>query len=396
MPEIDEAPAPLSIESMMGDMERAAATPEKPPTPAPETPTPEAKAAPTPEPDVKPVATPKVEPKAEAPKPSDKPPEKPASAPKAEPKEDAGSLRRRLQEVSTSESTLKKEIETIRKENQELANRRYITPEVEKEMADNRQYIATMKQQIEEVAYERSDTFKDKFKVPFDNLLQNTVGFVKQLTITNDEGATRAATEQDFWKVAGAPVSERAQIARTLFGDNALVILSRIDKLEDIKVQSDTDLKNHREQWDGKQKQQAEEQQNNHRTFQERASEARKELQEKFPDYFGENPDDPKANEALKAGYEFLEHANRPMTVIERADFTEVIAARAAWFPRGIHENRSLKAENASLKAELAKLRGSDPGAEPKLDARGEKVVKDEGEINIESMSERIQRAATV
>lgn len=379
----------------MSDMEGAAATPEG--TPA----APAAEPKATPEPDAKPKAEPKSDPKRgpekprtfqpekNADKPADKTVEKPA-------KEDAGSLRKRLSEISNSESALRKEIESFKKQNQELSQRRIITPEVEQEMEANRQQIATMRQQMAEVAYERSDEFKRQFRDPWDNSLKIAIAAAEQMPILNEDGeVARQATPADFWKVASAPIGERARVARTLFGDNAIAVLSDIKDLERIKAASDHALRAHREDFTGKQKFEAERFQQQQRAYASQRDNARRELSEKYPDYFGASESDPESNEALKRGFEFVDNAaanGDKMPLEERAAYAEVVRARAAWFLRGHKELTRAKAKIDSLEAELTKLRGSDPGAEPAGDARGEKP-RDENEVGeIESMSDRFER----
>lgn len=372
----------------MADVTKAIETPEPPKDDAP--------------PPDKPTAAPKPEPaKPSATKPADKPLEKPGDKPATPPKEDGGTLRRKLEDALKSEKTRLQEIETLRKQNEELSKKRHITPEMEAEIEENKKQIAEYRKQIAEVSYERSDEFKKQFKDPWENTLKDTIKIVAQLPIVAEDGeAPRKATDADFAKVANAHISERAAIAQQLFGPNALLVLNRIDKLESITEASNQAIREHREQFEVKQKGQQEKWQSEQKAYLEHRENSRRELVEKYPKFFAEDPEDPEGSEALKKGFEFVDKALEraaEMTVEEQAAHSEVVRARAGWFLRGHRQVTKLSKEVESLKAELAKYRASDPGGEEKGDARGEKpAATDELPKGIEGLSERFERIARI
>lgn len=372
----------------MADVTKAIETPEPPKADAP--------------PADKPPVAPKAEPaKPAATKPADKPLEKPGDKPAAPPKEDGGTLRRKLEDALKSEKTRLQEIETLRKQNEELSKKRHITPEMEAEIEENKKQIAEYRKQIAEVSYERSDEFKKQFKDPWENTLKDTIKIVAQLPIVAEDGeAPRKATDADFAKVANAHISERAAIAQQLFGPNALLVLNRIDKLESITEASNQAIREHREQYEVKQKSEMEKFKQENEIFLEKLGGYNKELSEKYPKFFGEDPEDPASNEAYKKGLEFWDQITQKIAEMppdEKAAHNALLRARTGWFFRGHHNNQKLEKENASLKAELAKYRASDPGGEEKGDARGEKpAATDELPKGIEGLSERFERIARI
>lgn len=377
-----EAPQLTGMDRFMADVTSAIETPEPP------------KGDTAPAGDKPPVA-----PKPEAAKPAvSKPTDKPLEKPAATPKEDGGTLRRKLEDALKSEKTRLSEIETLKKQNEELSKKRHITPEMESEIEENKKAIAEYRKQIAEVSYERSAEFKKQFKDPWENTLKDTIRVVTQLNITNDEGESRKATDADFAKVANAHISERATIAQQLFGPNALLVLNRIDRLESITEASTQAIREHRDQYEVKQKDEQTKWQSEQKAYLEHRDHSRQELVEKYPKFFAEDPEDVEGSEALKKGFEFVDDAltrAESMSTEERAAHSEVVRARAGWFLRGHRQITKLSKENESLKAELAKYRASEPGGGEQGDARGEKpAATDDIPLGTEGLAERMERAA--
>jgi len=341
-------------------------------------------AAETPEPP-KGEAAPKAE-KPTAPTPP-KPPEKKTEAtkpttPKPEGKVDGiEQVRRRLEEVQKSEKEKLAEIETLRKQNEEYNKRRFVTPEMEAEIEQNKKEIADLRKSIAESHYEKSDEFKKQYVEPYTQARDSAVEAAKSYIITNDEdGTTRQATADDFARVMNAPRSERAGIAQKLFGINGLNVLADIRDMERIRQQAEVAIKNHRDSLEGKSKEQENQSREMEKQYMTHREASRRQLAEEFPQFFSEPADDPEAADAWKKGLEFVDNAAqrmKDMSVDERAAVAEVMRARAAWFPRGHKELTRTKAKVAELEAELAKYRGSDPGSEK--EKGGEPPKADDG-----------------
>lgn len=307
----------------------------------------------------------KPEAKVEA-KPGEKPPDKGTVKPPEPKVESSADLRKRLAEVEKSDKARLAEIETLRKQNEDYQKRRFITPEIEKEIEDNKKEMAFLKQQVAESAYERSDDFKRHYADPFNTAFKDAIETAIQFTITNEsDGTTRQATRSDFLKVTGAPVSERAAIARQLFGDNALSVLSDARELDRLRKSANDSIRAHSEKLQVSEKDRQRQQDDAQKAYDEFRNQSRQQLTEKYPEVFGESPDDPELAEAWKSGSEFVDRAasiGPDVPLEERAAYVEVIRARAAAFPRMHKENSKLKSKVTELEAELAKFRASDPG----------------------------------
>lgn len=316
-----------------------------------------------------------------------KPEAKPAAPPDKgsvkppEPKvESSADLRKRLAEVEKSDKARLTEIETLRKQNEDYQKRRFITPEIEKEIEENKQEMAFLKRQIAESHYERSDDFKRHYADPFNTAFADAINTAIQFTITNEnDGTTRAATRTDFLKVTGAPLSERAAIARQLFGDNALSVLSDARELDRLRKSANDAIRAHSEKSDSSAKDRQRQQDDDQKAYDGFLLLSKQQLAEKYPAVFGESPDDPELAEAWKTGSEFVDRlpiVAPDMPLEDRAAYVAVVRARAAAFPRMHKENSKLKSKVTELEAELAKFRASDPG---ELTDKGE--IQKGGEI---------------
>lgn len=330
----------------------------------------ESPAKPAAKPEAKPAAESKPSPvkpeaKVEA-KPGEKQPDKGTVKPPEPKVESSADLRKRLAEVEKSDKARLTEIETLRKQNEDYQKRRFITPEIEKEIEDNKQEMAFLKKQIAESHYERSADFKRDFADPFNTAFKDAINTALEYPITNnDDGTTRAATKADFQRVAGAPLADRAAVARQLFGDNALSVLSDVRELDRLRSKANQAIRAHSENWDSSAKDLKRQQDDNQKAYDGFRNQSRQQLTEKYPEVFGESPDDPELAEAWKSGSEFVDRAasiGPDVPLEERAAYVEVIRARAAAFPRMHKENSKLKSKVTELETELAKFRASDPG----------------------------------
>lgn len=397
MPEEQVAPPPVSesagLDSLMADVLQGTEIPDSPKPAAPATPEPA-------KPD-KPVEGAKPEaPKADAKPPAKPDPAKPAPKPEKpvpdKPRDDVAQLRKRKDELEAYEKKAKSDLAKLQEENKALAAKRYVTPEMEAEIDENKKEIARLKAQIAEASYEHSDEYKAKYVEPWQRILQGTLAMVDQLSTPADEetGQSRKTTSADFQRVFSAPIGEQAEMAQKIFGTNALRILAQIDRLNDLKAQAGEAVKAQREGFDGKRKQFEEFQKQETQKYSTLRESNRAELIKKYPQFFGPDEADPEASEALNSGFAFVDKAAENadnLSVDERAAYAEVIRARAAWFPRGFRELGKAKEKIASLEAELAKFRESDPGA----GKEGGKVEDkpDEFGTGIAGLAEQIERA---
>ena len=306
--------------------------------------------------------------KADAPKDTPKPPPEKSTTPPAAKPEGASDLRRRLEEVTKQDKARASEIETLKKQNEDLGKRRFVTPEIEKEMEQNREEISRLKKERAEVAFERSDEFKQKYVEPYQQSLESAIAAASEYTIpTDDVGGSRKATKSDFLKVAGAHPSERSAVARQLFGDNALAVLADVRDLERLRTTANQAIKQHSEGFEARQKEESAKLTEHQKQYEGLRNLSRQQLVEKFPEYFGESADDPELTEAWKSGQEFVDRAANlapEMPLEDRAAYIEVLRARAAAFPRILKQMSKVQSKVKELETELSKYRSSEPGNE--------------------------------
>lgn len=381
----NEAPASTGITSFMTDVMKGVETPGSPAAPSETKAETEVPDKPSSKPAEKPAVKSEVKPPAKQP---DKPvPEKP--------RDDVAQLRKRKDELEAYEKRAKSEITKLQQDNKALAEKRYVTPEMQKEIDDNKAEMTRLKTHLAEAAYEYSDEYKARFVEPWQRTLQSTLAMVDQMATPVDEetGQSRKTTSADFQRVFSAPVGEQADVAHKLFGTNALRIIAQIDRLNELKQQAESAVKSQREGLDGKRKQFEEFQKQEHQKYSSLRDQSRAELVEKYPQFFAPDEADPEASEALASGFAFVDKAAEKaheLSPDERAAYAEVIRARAAWFPRGFKELSKAKEKISSLESELSKYRASDPGSDK--DKGTVPVKKSEFGSGIQGLAEQIER----
>jgi hypothetical protein len=192
------------------------------------------------------VETPKVEAKpASVEKPVVKTPEKPAEkvVPKPEvkvdpKKEDNNQLRTRLEQLAKENKTLKEvELAKLQKENKELQQRRYVTPDMEKEIEANKAEITRLKGEVAQSAYERSDEFKVKHVEPWQRTLKSILDQRAVHRQTKDATRQDGLTQGNISRLRPGlqlPGWRAGRGRRKLFSTNALRVLAAVDKLNNL------------------------------------------------------------------------------------------------------------------------------------------------------------------
>lgn len=251
-------------------------------------------------------------------------------------------------------------------------------------------YEATLR----ELDYSRSQEYtslRDDYQGKYSQRYIKAVNEIKDLPLITgkDENTgmevTRPATEADIKALIGKSVAEQRRLTRQLFGPDADLVNSHLDRLRDIQEEANFTLSKKLEdaKLNGEKRTQEQRlaQQKEQQEYQGYVDKFTKELESEWPDLFTEPKDDPEGAEALKAGKEFVEIAisKAPaMTVQDRAAHNVVLRARASAYPLLEHRNAKLSAQVESLTKELAGLRGSDPGnggAKPAPAAKTEAVL---------------------
>ena len=226
--------------------------------------------------------------------------------------------------------------------------------------------LKSLQSTVRELDYSKSVEFQDKFVKPLAKTYQKALQEVQQLTATDADQNSRAATQQDFDTLRNLPFGQRRAAARSMFGEDADVVLGHISRIEQMRQEGNEALEEAKSNGEIRQKEQRIAQQREQEQYQNYLKQAHSELESEFPDFFKPNAEDPDAAKALQGGYELVDTAvNKAanMTLQDRAAYNAVFRARAAAFPLMEHNLKKIAAENASLVEELKKYRGSDPGA---------------------------------
>lgn len=219
--------------------------------------------------------------------------------------------------------------------------------------------------------YEASDEYQEKYKQPFTEKYQQAVAEISELKVANPDGTTRAANEEDFWKIVTIPNNEDAlAAAEELFGSatkaNFVIGLRKDVRAANAAMEkAKADYRKTgiaREQEQAKAREQREKQEYEQAVAQ--WENLNKGAQEKYPEWFTAGDDDEPGKEFLRVGYENVDKALGAENGMPRE---EVLARRAAVrnqagaFRYMVHKWETTKARVAELEKELAEFRESQP-----------------------------------
>ena len=223
---------------------------------------------------------------------------------------------------------------------------------------------------LQELDYSRSDKFQKEYVQPFTQRYTQAVEQITQLQVTSGQdedgnATTRPATKSDFDGLTALPFGQQRALARQLFGPDADVVLSHINRLAEIRTDANNAIEAAKTSGDVRTKEQQLANQKQAQEYEGYLKTFQTELETNWPDMFTPPKDDQEGADALKAGYEFVDTAigkASDMTPQDRAAHTAVLRARAAAYPLLEHRLGKIESERDSLLTELKELRGSDPG----------------------------------
>lgn len=224
--------------------------------------------------------------------------------------------------------------------------------------------IQSREQRIRELDYSKSQDFQDKFIKPLAKTYKSAVEEVMQLTVTDGE-TNRAATQADFDTLRTLPLAQRRATARTMFGQDADLVLGHIREIEKIQRDGNEAIENEKVNGETRRKEEAIKSEREQGEYANLLKTFHDEITSEFADIFKPADGDKEAAEALQAGFDFVDAAlngSKGMTMKERAAYNAVLRAKAAAFPVQKLKLDKVTAERDSLLEELKKFRESDPG----------------------------------
>ena len=326
------------------------------------------------------IASPPAKAPASAPKPPEggKTPEPPkpsaVTPPKPEPKGEA-QLRKRLAEVERERDQIRTknttEITTLQDKMKVLESKRYWTPEEEKRYKTMEDRQQTLEAELYTRDYRASPEFTEKFQKRADRVFDKVNKELKGMTVKYQDGEedkTRAANIADFTRIRALndSLSEQRKLAKSLFGEDADIVLSHARELSTIEEEANEEIATRQKTYAETRKQAEERQANEAREYQNHRTTFEKQIIEKYPQHFGEDPANPEVNEALKQGLGFIDATIAgagKMNVEERAMKNSLVRLMAGSWQRNIVRIRQLESKIEELTGDLGKLRKSDPGS---------------------------------
>jgi hypothetical protein len=224
---------------------------------------------------------------------------------------------------------------------------------VEKERDDARQEAAMARQ-------EKSPQFIEKWEKPFADAAESAKDLIGQFVVSTPEGERPANWEKDFGSIYNLPYPAAKARALEMFGDEAPMVMNEWNKLHQLEKTASKAWESEKAGFADRQKAQAAEQ--------AKWQEARKAgyaagtdgWVKKFPDRYGEDPNDKDGNDLFKRGLAAVDAA--PKTFQEEVAKNTRVRLAAAAEPRYLRKIATLTKELTEAKAKIAGLAGSKPG----------------------------------
>lgn len=323
-------------------------------------------------PEVKPGDTAKP---AEKAKPEDvKPPgEKPPEV-KPKPASEKPAAEKPPEATSGSAKDLRKMIENLQRENAELKLTR--TPPAAKpdpnapdpkilgeQLTSAQKELQRLQDEIRYVNYEQSPEYNEKYKVPSEKAFNAAYADISELKV-EENGETRAATNNDFLRLLKLPLGDATTAARQMFGDAAPEMMAHRRKIIDLNNARAEAVKEYRDKGAQRESAAKQEQSAREQHFHSEYKRITDETAKKYPQFFGPEEGDEKGNELLKSGFDFIDRINsdKTLTPEQQLAMRSQVKLRAAAYTRELHRSLQLRNRVADLEKELEAFKKSEPG----------------------------------
>lgn len=234
--------------------------------------------------------------------------------------------------------------------------------EIEERLADREKRLQAIEEERQYADFERSDAYKRQYWEPFVSSFNEGRDLVKQLTV-NADGDERQGTPEDFDRLMKiSEPNQAAQYAQDMFGASApevLIARREVIRANNARIKAIDEFKSK-----GSERQKMQEQ---HIGSLRKAYESHRDAAvEKFPHWFKPTEGeaiDPKANELLQKGYQFVDQMfqDNQMPVDQLVKLHSVVRNKAGAFDRVAHDLRKASARVKELEAKLAEYENSEP-----------------------------------
>lgn len=229
-----------------------------------------------------------------------------------------------------------------------------------------------LEDEIRHVNYSKSREFIDTYQKPYEEAWRNAVEDLKELTIVNDDGTSRAATAQDLLSLAQMPLGQARATAKAWFGDSADDVMSHRRTIRELSDKQNKALEESKTKGSERDQQRTAEMQAKQKARAEEHAKVWKmvndEAIQKY-DYLRPVEGQAERNARLEKATKFVDetfglNVNQAKTQEERDQIIRRHAAlrnRAIGFSVLKHENTALRSEVEALKKSLAEFEGSEP-----------------------------------
>lgn len=280
----------------------------------------------------------------------------------------------------TQGTTLREKEKAISELNEKIGQfekRRYWSDDDLRQHEAATKRLSTLESELYSRDYVVSPEYKTKFQDRLDQIWSQAKEEGRGLTVRYMDGMKegedgkqepvwkeRPATEQDLLSVIDAPIGQRIQIAKKLFGDEKEAVLQWARDVESVRKEADRAIKEKREGYASemtKRNQQFVEANQKIGNFVQQTT---THLENNYPQIFKAAADQPEAAEKLKQGFSFVDETTQKMMSFDintRAARAAVVRSMAGAFPRLVWDNSRKDSRIAELEAELAQYNRTDP-----------------------------------
>lgn len=213
--------------------------------------------------------------------------------------------------------------------------------------------LAQVRSKLAEKDYEEGQEFTERFQKPYAQAKALGAKAVGRLTVTLQDGTTRPATAQDWDWLSRKPADQAHEIAKTAFGENYNVAAYHLNRLEEIRDQSEAARAEHRATWEQKSRADMAQAAKERELWSTASKVAREDLIKQNPDW--QPSEDADENKVLEQGLNFLDHLEQrmeTMTPTERVTTQVESGLKFAAYDRIKLQRDKLKAQVTAIAAE--------------------------------------------
>lgn len=294
-----------------------------------------------------------------------------------DPKVPAADLRKELKRVRESSTlTLREKENQIRDLNTKLedfSKKRIWSDDDLKLQEQATRRLAQLESELYSRDYAQSPEYKTKYQDRLDSVWAEASEEVKGLTVKYQDGVDgdnqpimkeRPASTKDLMAVIDAPVVDRLNIAKKLFGEDKEPVLQWAREVAAIRKEAGKAIEEKRNGYASEITKRQQEMATTNQNVSKFIQETTQALEKQFPDLFTAPVDQPEIADALKKGFAFVDDSAANMMTFDvnkRAATAAVVRCMAGAYPRLVMERAKMQEQIKTLQETLSKYESSDP-----------------------------------